>query len=367
MSAINILSKSLNAHLHWNKARIYCFSSMLISLLQKRTVNLTSLALGIRSETDISSRYRRLQRFFSEVEIDYGVVAGLILSMFFGDDDRFYLTMDRTNWKWGKTNINILMLGVVYKGQAIPVLWLILNKRGNSNMRERIAFIKRFIRLFGKERIKGILADREFIGSIWFNWLKEEKIPFVIRVKENFLWKNSKGKKVSIKNTFQSLKAGKVLHLGERNMTESLVHLSGQRLETGELLIVAYTGLSDMQKCIDIYGLRWEIETLFGCLKGRGFNFEDTRVIKRRRIKKMITLLAIAFCWAHKTGEWRNENVKSIRKKTHGRLAQSIFRYGLDWLDEMVSISKGGNPARLIKLIHDAFVIHQEKSIFSRC
>ncbi|HAT8797519.1 TPA: IS4 family transposase, partial [Legionella pneumophila] len=30
---------------------------------------------------------------------------------------------DRTNWRWGKKDINILMLSVVYKGIAIPLFW----------------------------------------------------------------------------------------------------------------------------------------------------------------------------------------------------------------------------------------------------
>jgi hypothetical protein len=48
------------------------------------------------------------------------------------------------------------------------------------------------------------------------------------------------------------------------------------------------------------YGLRWEIETLFGCLKGRGFNLEDTRVVGYLRMKKLFVLPVIAFCWSHK-------------------------------------------------------------------
>ena len=79
-----------------------------------------------------------------------------------------------------------------------------------------------------------------------------------------------------------------------------------------------------------IYGLRWEIETLFGCLKGRGFNFEDTRITNRERIKKILVLLAVAFCWAHKTGEWRHE-IKPIKIKMQGRAAVSLFRYELDY------------------------------------
>ncbi|MBL0229505.1 MAG: hypothetical protein IPP76_01415 [Moraxellaceae bacterium] len=37
---------------------------------------------------------------------------------------------------------------------AIPVYWLVLNKKGNSNQRERICLIHRFIRQFGRDNIK---------------------------------------------------------------------------------------------------------------------------------------------------------------------------------------------------------------------
>ena len=53
--------------------------------------------------------------------------------------------MDRTNWQWGKKNINILMLSITYKGIAIPLFWSLLDKKGNSNTSERIALMERFI------------------------------------------------------------------------------------------------------------------------------------------------------------------------------------------------------------------------------
>jgi hypothetical protein len=49
---------------------------------------------------------------------------------------------------------------VVYKGIAIPIYWLLLNKKGNSNSKERIALLKRFIKQFGKTRIIRLLVDR---------------------------------------------------------------------------------------------------------------------------------------------------------------------------------------------------------------
>jgi len=138
------------------------------------------------------------------------------------------------------------------------------------------------------------------------------------------------------------------------------VYLSALRLDTGELLILAHSGLLKEQNSVAVYGLRWEIETLFGCLKGRGFNFEDTHITKRGRIKKMVAMLAIAFCMAHKTGEWRNDNVKTIPTKTHGRLAQSLFRYGLDWLDDLASQMSVNCLKKLVKSIQYTFVLKEE-------
>jgi hypothetical protein len=45
------------------------------------------------------------------------------------------------------------MLGVVYKGVDFPLLFSMLNKRGNSNSKERIDLVNRFICLFGKDLI----------------------------------------------------------------------------------------------------------------------------------------------------------------------------------------------------------------------
>jgi len=95
----------------------------------------------------------------------YDAIAHPIMQRFDFHNQSLYLTVDRTNWKWGEKNLNILTLGIVYKGAAIPVYWLVLNKQSNSNQRERIALLQRFIRQFGRS---GILGEREFIGNQWW-------------------------------------------------------------------------------------------------------------------------------------------------------------------------------------------------------
>ena len=75
-----------------------------------------------------------------------------------------------------------MMIAIAYKGTAIPVIWTLLPKKGMSSMDERITLMKRFIRLFGVERIKYLTADREFRGEKWIKWLIQQKISFRIRI-----------------------------------------------------------------------------------------------------------------------------------------------------------------------------------------
>jgi hypothetical protein len=47
-----------------------------------------------------------------------------------------------------------------------------LDKRGSSNSKERIELVNKFIRLFGKDAIGPIVADREFVGKQWLEFLE---------------------------------------------------------------------------------------------------------------------------------------------------------------------------------------------------
>lgn len=82
------------------------------------------------------------------------------------------------------------------------------------------------------------------------------------------------------------------------------LYISALQLENGELLLVVSPQFN--ANAIQDYALRWEIETLFSCLKGRGFNLENTRLTDPRRVKKLIAVLAISFCWCYLTGEWQH-------------------------------------------------------------
>jgi len=88
-------------------------------------------------------------------------------------------------------------------------------------------------------------------------------------------------------------------------------------------LLIVITNHRPHQAIAD-YGKRWGIETLFGCLKTRGFCLESTHLKDPERLSRMIALLTIALCWAFLTGEWLAQQ-QAIPIKKHGRKAKRMF------------------------------------------
>jgi hypothetical protein len=96
--------------------------------------------------------------------LDTDLIARLIFKIL-PHEPPYSLAMDRTNWQFGATDINVLTLAIVYQGVAFPILMLMLDKRGNSDTPERIRIIDRYLKLFGHEMIDYLVADREFVGE----------------------------------------------------------------------------------------------------------------------------------------------------------------------------------------------------------
>ena len=317
----------------WNKSRLDCFSKMLVALLKVNTVNLAKIAVVLGGKAKLESNYRRLRRFFVLFKLNYDQIAKCIVSLCSHITPTCVLVVDRTNWKFGKRNINILVLTFVINGVAIPVYWKVFAKRGNSSTGERIALLKRFIATFGKQRIQGILGDREFIGGEWFSWLISQNIPFFLRIKKNSLVK-CKGKK--------SMKASSLMAIFQRQGRSVTalpctiygvdVYLTGVILRTGELLLVVSNVQSD--QALSCYKQRWKIETLFQFLKSRGFNLEDTHITDPERLEKLFALVAVAACWALVAGFWKNTFEQPLKVKKHGRLEKSFFRSGLVFIQQ---------------------------------
>ena len=309
------LKAVLSEHLPWRGARLGFLAQFLPALLKVRSVSLAELATGFGGKAKVESHYKRLQRFFRAFEIDQDALARLLVRLVPVGDGPWRLAMDRTNWQFGKADINFLVLGVAWRGIAVPLFWTVLEKPGNSDTAERIALMRRFLDVFGAARIAALLADREFVGEDWFRWLQGQGIPFHQRLRRNTLVPNAWNRMMRLDVLFGSLKPGES-HLlpGRRPVWGSFVHLSALRLDDGGFLFIASSG-APQKDAINAYADRWQVETLFGCLKSRGFNLEDTHLTRPERLAKLMGLLALAFAWTCRTGELLHDGPGPIRQK----------------------------------------------------
>ncbi len=329
MADMRLLERTLHENVAWNRARINFLVRFIIALIEVRTVNLSEIANVFLGRAKRESHYKRVQRFLRFFEMPYAQVARFVVRLL-GVPAPWVITMDRTDWYLGETPLNIMVIGIAYRGVAFPVLWTILEKKGCSDTPERMALIKEFGRIFGYQAISYLCADREFIGKDWFAWLRSVDVDFRIRVRENTLVTNGRGEVVHVWRLFRSQRIGEPLVLERARAIWGLpLFVSGVRLSSGEYVIVVTPRFT--AAALSDYARRWEIETLFSCLKSRGFRLEETHLVHPERLKKLLALLAFAFCWAHIIGEWLVRQ-QPLKIKKHGRKARSIFRHGFDHL-----------------------------------
>jgi len=324
-----------------NLARIKFFGLFICALCRVQTVCFEKLAASFDADVRVDSSLRRIQRFMSDYLLDTNLIARFAFALL-PHRPPYRLALDRTNWKFGSTNINVLVLAIVYQGVAFPVLFKMMPKFGNSSTNERIELIQRYIDLFGIQTIDCLLADREFIGNHWLAYLNFNKIRYHIRIRENF-W-------VIIPKNGHLVKAAWLfnhLKINQYEFRHGIVYVNGELCYLSASKVKNKQGIPELQIIVSfnkpdeaqsVYKERWQIETAFKALKTSGFNIEDTHLTDIDRINKLFALVLIAFVWAYKVGIFL-DSLRPIKIKKHGRRAQSLFKYGLTHLANVLSFN----------------------------
>lgn len=325
------LLETLRTHFALSKTRLETLAVLMVGLANGRTVNLSHLASQFPGDALHASNYRRLQRFFQFVQLDGDVAAQLVVRMLNLGRPKL-LALDRTNWKLGSRDVNVLVLAVVTRRFRVPLMWILLDHAGNSATAQRIALMERYLRLFGASSIKALLADREFVGADWMHFLNKNNIPFVIRVKEDMLIHLTDGNLRQFRTLLRKRKRGtwEGWLNGMEASSDDQLRFAAKRVKGGELLIVA-SNLDDAGRGLNLYRRRWGIECMFADAKTRGLNIEDTHIIDPQKLDTLLVVIALAVTWAYRCAT-RSMGRKAIPKKAHGRRQKSWFRKGLDTL-----------------------------------
>jgi hypothetical protein len=326
---VTIISDTLTEFFgdNMNLARIKFFGLFISALCKVQTVCFEKLACSFDTNVKADSSLRRIQRFISEYSLDSDLIARFVFALL-PHKPPYRLVLDRTNWKFGTKNINILTLGIVFKGVAFPILFHMMPKFGNSSTQERIDLMNRFIRLFGCGSIECLLADREFVGENWLEYLNKLSIEYHIRIRENF-WVEipGNGHKVKVSWLFNNLK------INQRAFYHKIVRIKGELCYLSASKIVNKENTPELQIIVSfkkpneaqtLYKERWQIESAFKALKTSGFNIEDTHLTDIECVSKLMALILIAFAWVYKAGIYL-DTLQPIKIKKHGRRANVMY------------------------------------------
>ena len=342
-SKVDAKSSELVAIFHYllgcNLARVKFIVLFICALCKVQTVGFDKLSSAFNSTADSASSLRRIQRFIAKFSLDPDVITCLIFRLL-PHEPPYRIAMDRTNWKFGGLNINVLVIAVIYHGLSFPLMFKMLPKAGNSNTKERIELIERFIHLFGTQALDCLTADREFIGDQWIKYLNDQHIRYYIRIRENFwVLQPHNGKKVKASWLFSNLRLNSC-RVNDRivYVNNQLCYISGSKVKNkqGKPELQIIISFSNPQDALEIYKERWQIETAFKGLKSSGFNIEHTHLTDIERIEKLFALVTVAYTWAYVVGDYLHRYVKPIQIKKHGKKAKSIFKHGLSYVSSVL-------------------------------
>ena len=266
---LNTLTKLFSDHFKFNLARTRGLSFLVHAVLLHRTVNLVILSTcDDGRNVSQESRYRRLQDFFLKARVCYKSIARFQLSRMLKPKEGYTLSMDRTNWQFGRKHINFLVVSVVAGTVAVPLFWKVLpkkTKRGNSNTYQRIALMNRLLSVLPVKDIFVLTMDREFVGKEWLKYLDDKGIAFIARIKMNIQIDGQRADVLAAKILAEHRQdAGRCQSYG-LDLFFACKNITCNGARDTKLLVVSnrFSG----KQALSIYKKRWGIERLFWHLK----------------------------------------------------------------------------------------------------
>ena len=340
-----------------------------------------STCLGFTNQSAVG--YQHFIKFFQTGKADLvqKAIVQLIILFLFNTCPSCHLVLDRTNWEYGKTHKNVLCIGAIYFGCFVPLVWIDLNKAGNSNMKTRLELIKRL-----KDQWTQVLpfppihlsGDREFIGDYWLRQLVEMNILFVIRIKNNKkcqVWFNNgvKEREVKIKAlhrymTKKGLNSHEIILAGD--YVARFIVLENTAPQPDEPFLYLITNVDDIEQAAQLYRMRWKIECCFKHLKTNGFNLENQGFTAPHKIELLISLLVLVYAMAIYEGVIIHQSEDKPKMKNYkvkeksGALrvvnypAKSVFRSGLSKIEDII-INLNDFIAYVELIIYDLTTLNQ--------
>lgn len=289
--------------------RQYATLRIVVLILQSyRTIQIEKLASILPIPIKYQSRRRHLQRFLVLPQLTTKCIWFPIIKKWLKIHQNkkriCYVAIDRTRWQ----ERNLFVASLIKNKRAIPLNWMLLNKKGNSNIAEQKRLLKSTLRLFKGYQVV-IIGDREFGNINLADWLSKQGCKYVLRTKSNKYIQQENQDYQQLLSL--GLAPGKSFYLKQVKFTKqpemSRVNIAfywskstkGKTENEGWYLI---NNLPNLKQTIKAYKKRMGIEAMFKDCKSGGYNLEQCQG-KEQRLLSLILLIAIAYTCAVRKGQ----------------------------------------------------------------
>lgn len=326
------------------------------SIFLAKSVNLSKCKkqVGILTQdstVNVANVYAKFIRLFKMPNIGFFCIgiALMIIDLIKDLEENRLLIIDRTNWKLGQTNDNILQMGIgLTNGIMIPLLGVpLIGKRGNSNINERKGLLNLFVRfaplLSGSYTVVG---DREFIGKEWFKHILSLGHSFVIRLRlddyKSIIALPIKRTKEQLEKRIRRAvrKKGYYFQAFEMDGDQLFLVVVKNKKNKKDPFIRLISNKENIDEILADYDFRWSIEVYFRKTKTDGFNLEDLRLTEPDKVFLMVVIVGFLYVKTIIAGleQYRIKPVKEqyFKNREKSYLRESFFETGLNTLSTSI-------------------------------
>lgn len=312
---------------------------LVVGLILGRNVQLAKIAEQVNYAYKESSLEARLRRFVAnphiEVSVTYSIFVKLILA---GLDTQEPLVFSIDTSKTGGACVT-LMISLGYGSRALPICWLTFKgKKGHSAQAVQLTLLNTLKALVPEGYQVIVLGDGEFDGSQVVEWLQSQPDWHYVCRSDETVKVLFQGQWLPLKDL--PLMPGQEAFFSQVSFT--------QAHQVGPVNILAIwrgaekrhwffvTNFDTLQEAQHWYRKRFQIETLFSDFKGRGFNFDHSRLKDPQRVNRLLMAVSIAYIF---TVFWGIEAIASgdfrLMLRTD-RFEHSLFTLGLKYLQRLL-------------------------------
>jgi len=297
---------------------------------------LADSGISAAAKEQVVRRFLSSRKISTEQTLDSRIALALPV---LGRQKEIIITLDRTEWKKRKQNVQILSASAAMYGRAVPLFWKTANRKGNTSFtiwQEVLTPLLEALTRFDDLREYRIIvvADREFASPRLVHWLRDTFDVFaVVRCKRSQYIQEEDAPSEQLSDVLQRIKRGETQFFPSVWLTKAatapVAVCITWRNDCDEPLIAA-TSLENPEDTLRSYAQRFGTEPMYKDLKSNGFDLETTKVTDAKRIDTLMILCAFAMILLLTLGVDREEQKQTrttIKKKRYQNNHEGAWRF----------------------------------------